>query len=57
MLGQTPAALLPAVQEAMDAVIMTVAEDAFAYRHQLAAPRGRRDDPGAGPQRAAPPVR
>ena len=35
MLGQTPATLLPAVQEAMDAAIMTVAEHAFAFRHQL----------------------
>ena len=35
MLGQTPAALLPAVQEAMDAAIMTAAGDAFAFRHQL----------------------
>ena len=29
MLGQTPATLLPAVQEAMDAAIMTAAEHAF----------------------------
>ena len=35
MLGQTPAALLPAVQEAMDAAIITAAGDAFAFRHQL----------------------
>jgi DNA-binding CsgD family transcriptional regulator len=35
MLGETPAALLPAVQEAMDAAIMTVADHAFAFRHQL----------------------
>ena len=35
MLGQTPATLLPAVQEAMDAAIMTAADDAFAFRHQL----------------------
>ena len=35
MLGQTPATLLPAVQEAMDAAIMTVAEHAFAFRHHL----------------------
>jgi len=35
MLGQTPAMLLPAVQEAMDAAIMTAAEHAFAFRHQL----------------------
>ena len=44
-------------EEAMDAAIMTAAEHAFAFRHQLAAPRGRRDDPAAGPQRVAPPVR
>jgi DNA-binding CsgD family transcriptional regulator len=35
MLGQTPATLLPAVQEAMDAAIMTAAEHTFAFRHQL----------------------
>ena len=35
MLGQTPATLLPAVQEAMDAAIMTVADDAFAFRQPL----------------------
>ena len=35
MLSETPATLLPAVQEAMDAAIMTAAEHAFAVRHQL----------------------
>ena len=35
MLGQTPATLLPAVEEAMDAAIMTAAEHAFAFRHPL----------------------
>ena len=35
MLGETPATLLPAVQEAMDAAIMTAAEHAFTFRHQL----------------------
>jgi DNA-binding NarL/FixJ family response regulator len=35
MLGQTPAALLPAVEEAMDAAILTAADNAFAFRHQL----------------------
>ena len=35
MLGVTPAMLLPAVQEAMDAAIMTAAEHAFAFRHEL----------------------
>jgi DNA-binding CsgD family transcriptional regulator len=35
MLGETPAALLPAVEEAMDAAIMTAAEHAFAFRHEL----------------------
>jgi hypothetical protein len=35
MLGETPATLLPAVEEAMDAAIMTAAEDAFTFRHQL----------------------
>ena len=35
MLGETPATLLPAVEEAMDAAIMTAAEHTFAFRHQL----------------------
>ena len=35
MLGETPAMLLPAVQEAMDAAIMTAAEHVFTFRHQL----------------------
>jgi DNA-binding CsgD family transcriptional regulator len=35
MLGETPATLLPAVEEAMDAAIMTAAEHAFAFRHPL----------------------
>jgi DNA-binding NarL/FixJ family response regulator len=35
MLGETPAMLLPAVQEAMDAALVTAAEHAFAFRHQL----------------------
>ena len=35
MLCETPATLLPAVEEAMDAAIMTAAEDAFTFRHQL----------------------
>ena len=35
MLGETPATLLPAVDEAMDAAIMTAAEHAFTFRHQL----------------------
>jgi DNA-binding CsgD family transcriptional regulator len=35
MLGETPAMLLPAVQEAMDAAIMSAAEDTFAFRHEL----------------------
>jgi DNA-binding CsgD family transcriptional regulator len=35
MLGETPAMLLPAVEEAMDAAVMTAAEDAFTFRHQL----------------------
>jgi hypothetical protein len=35
MLGQTPATLLPAVQEAMDAATVTAAEHAFAFRHPL----------------------
>jgi DNA-binding CsgD family transcriptional regulator len=35
MLGETPAALLPTVEEAMDAGMITAAENAFAFRHQL----------------------
>jgi len=35
MLGQTPAGLLPAVEEAMDAAIMNAAEHAFGFRHRL----------------------
>ena len=35
MLAQAPAALLPVVQEAMGAGIVTAAEDAFAFRHAL----------------------
>jgi DNA-binding CsgD family transcriptional regulator len=35
MLGETPATLLPAVEEAMDAAIMAAAEHAFTFRHQL----------------------
>jgi DNA-binding CsgD family transcriptional regulator len=35
MLGETPAMLLPAVEEAMDAAMMTAAEDSFTFRHQL----------------------
>jgi DNA-binding CsgD family transcriptional regulator len=35
MLGESPATLLPAVEEAMDAAIMTAAEHAFAFRHPL----------------------
>ena len=35
MLGETPAALLPTVEEAMGAGIMTAAENAFSFRHPL----------------------
>ena len=35
MLGETPATLLPAIEEAMDAALVTVADDAFAFRHPL----------------------
>jgi DNA-binding CsgD family transcriptional regulator len=35
MLGETPAALLPEVEEAMGAGIMTAAENAFSFRHPL----------------------
>jgi DNA-binding CsgD family transcriptional regulator/tetratricopeptide (TPR) repeat protein len=35
MLGETPATLLPAVEEAMDAAIISAAEHTFAFRHQL----------------------
>jgi DNA-binding CsgD family transcriptional regulator/tetratricopeptide (TPR) repeat protein len=35
MLGETPAALLPAVEEAMGAGIMAAADNTFSFRHQL----------------------
>jgi predicted ATPase len=35
MLGETPATLLPTVEEAMDAAIMTAAEHTFGFRHPL----------------------
>jgi predicted ATPase len=35
MLGETPAMLLPAVEEAMDAAIISAAEHTFTFRHQL----------------------
>ena len=35
MLGETPAMLLPTVEEAIDAGIMTAAENAFSFRHPL----------------------
>jgi hypothetical protein len=35
MLGESPATLLPAVEEAMDAAIVAAAGHAFAFRHQL----------------------
>jgi len=35
MLGETPAGLLPTVEEAMDTGIMTAADNAFSFRHEL----------------------
>ena len=35
MLGETPATLLPAVQESMDAAIVTVTDHAFTFRQEL----------------------
>jgi DNA-binding CsgD family transcriptional regulator len=35
MLGETPAMLLPAVDEAIGAAMMTASADAFSFRHQL----------------------
>ena len=35
MLGETPAALLPTVEEAMDTGIMAAADNAFSFRHEL----------------------
>jgi len=35
MLGETPAALLPAVEEMMAAGLVTAADDAFSFRHEL----------------------
>ena len=37
MLGETPATLLPTIEEAMGAGLMTAAEHAFSFRHQLLA--------------------
>ena len=35
MLGETPAGLLPTLEEAMDTGIMTAADNAFSFRHEL----------------------
>ena len=35
MLGETPTGLLPTVEEAMDSGIMTAADNAFSFRHEL----------------------
>jgi DNA-binding CsgD family transcriptional regulator len=35
MLGETPAGLLPTVEEAMDTGIMAAADNAFSFRHEL----------------------
>jgi predicted ATPase len=35
MLGESPAALLPAIEEAMDAALMSTAEHGFAFRNEL----------------------
>jgi DNA-binding CsgD family transcriptional regulator len=35
MLGETPAVLLPTVEEAMDTGIMTAADNTFSFRHEL----------------------
>jgi DNA-binding CsgD family transcriptional regulator len=35
MLGESPAALLPAIEEAMDAALMSTAEHSFAFRNEL----------------------
>ena len=35
MLGETPATLLPVVEEAMDAALITAAEHTFAFRHPV----------------------
>ena len=35
MLGETPAGLLPTVEEAMDTGLMTAADNAFSFRHEL----------------------
>ena len=35
MLGATPAALLPAVEESIEAAIIAAAEDTFTFRHEL----------------------
>ena len=35
MIGETPAALLPAVEEAMETAVLTASENAFSFRHEL----------------------
>jgi DNA-binding NarL/FixJ family response regulator len=35
MLGETPAGLLPTVEEAMDTGVITAADNAFSFRHEL----------------------
>jgi DNA-binding CsgD family transcriptional regulator len=35
MLGETPAMLLPAIEDAMDAAIVAAADNTFVFRHQL----------------------
>ena len=56
MLGETPARLLPAVEEAMDAAIMTAAEHAFTFRQELLRRAVGEMIPPPASQRVAPPV-
>ncbi len=51
MLGESPAALLPAIEEAMEAALMSTAEHGFAFRNELL--RRAAGDTIPGPARAA----
>ena len=49
MHGESPAVLLPAVEETMAAAITAADENEFSFRHELLAPRRGRHDSAAGP--------
>jgi hypothetical protein len=57
MIGETPTALLPTVEETISAGIMTATENAFSFWHELLCPRCRRHDPVASAHGAVQSVR